>query len=198
MTHIYLKTRTFLLLRVTMTLTVMKDMTLLTHTTPSGLTVCTVDLLHLSSQLYTNGLWQNKALHITEDFTPFSIFTLFFPEIMHLVVEEIYRYYNQYLDTLDEAQTLLLDMMITWNYEWLSEMRATFNKLNDNARLSPFHEGIWGKRGLPPLILNISTRRGKWSASHPGYFVHDTHWTEGWVGTRDGLDALEKREVCCT
>ena len=32
---------------------------------------------------------------------------------MHLVVEEIYRYYNQYLDTLDEAQTLLLDMMIT-------------------------------------------------------------------------------------
>jgi hypothetical protein len=36
---------------------------------------------------------------------------LFFPEIMHLVVEEINRY-KQYLGTLDEAQTLLPDMII--------------------------------------------------------------------------------------
>lgn len=38
-------------------------------------------------------------------------------------------------------------------------MRATFNKMNDMVRLSQFYEGIWGNRGLPPLILNLSTRR---------------------------------------
>jgi len=34
---------------------------------------------------------------------------------MHAVVEEIYRYYNYYFDTQDEAQNLLPNMMITEN-----------------------------------------------------------------------------------
>jgi len=34
---------------------------------------------------------------------------------MHPVVEEIYRYYNHYFDTQDEAQNLLPNMMITGN-----------------------------------------------------------------------------------
>jgi len=34
---------------------------------------------------------------------------------MHPVAEEMYKYYNQYSDTLDEAQNLLPNMMITGN-----------------------------------------------------------------------------------
>jgi hypothetical protein len=34
---------------------------------------------------------------------------------MHPVVEGRYRYYNQYFDTMDEAQNLLPNMMMTGN-----------------------------------------------------------------------------------
>ena len=41
----------------------------------------------------------------------------------------------------------------------VTEMTATFNKLNDKVSLSEFYEGMWGKRSLPPLILILSTRK---------------------------------------
>jgi hypothetical protein len=40
---------------------------------------------------------------------------------------------------------------------------------------------------------------GEWSASYPGRFIPGerapgTHWIEGWVDPRAGLDDLEKRK----
>jgi hypothetical protein len=40
---------------------------------------------------------------------------------------------------------------------------------------------------------------GQWSASRPGRFTYGerapgTHWTEGWVGPRHGVDDVEKRK----
>jgi hypothetical protein len=50
---------------------------------------------------------KQSTLHIAEDSTPVNIFTYFFHENMHPVLEEIYRYYNQYFNTSDEALTLV-------------------------------------------------------------------------------------------
>jgi hypothetical protein len=45
-----------------------------------------------------------------------------------------------------------------------------------------------------------STLDGRLSASHPGRFTRGerapgTHWIGGWVGSRAGLDAAEKRNA---
>jgi hypothetical protein len=55
-------------------------------------------------------------------------------------------------------------------------------------------------RGTAPLIVNLSTRWGEWSASQPGYITPgyraaDTH-SRGWVGTRLDLD-VTKTKICC-
>jgi hypothetical protein len=44
------------------------------------------------------------------------------------------------------------------------------------------------------------TRWGKWSDSHPGRFTHGgtavgTHWIEGWVCPRAGLDTVANRKI---
>jgi hypothetical protein len=49
-------------------------------------------------------------------------------------------------------------------------------------------------------ILTLAPDRGAWSASHPNLFTPsddtpDSHWTEGWVGSRTGLDTMEKRKI---
>jgi hypothetical protein len=36
---------------------------------------------------------------------------------------------------------------------------------------------------------------GEWSASRLGRFTASTHWIEGWVGPRTGLDNVEKRKI---
>jgi hypothetical protein len=41
---------------------------------------------------------------------------------------------------------------------------------------------------------------GEWSASHPSFFSPGktaaiTHWREGWVNPRPGLDVMEKRKI---
>jgi hypothetical protein len=50
------------------------------------------------------------------------------------------------------------------------------------------------------VFLTSAVIEGEWSASHPSRFtpgerVCGTHWIEGWVGPRSGLDDMEKREV---
>lgn len=52
--------------------------------------------------------------------------------------------------------------------------------------------------GIPPLFINLGTKWG-WSASHSTHFTPretapGTHQLRGWVGTRPGLDALEREK----
>jgi hypothetical protein len=48
------------------------------------------------------------------------------------------------------------------------------------------------------VLLTSALVRGEWSTSRPGRFIHGergpgTHWIEGWVNPRTGLDDVEKR-----
>jgi hypothetical protein len=43
------------------------------------------------------------------------------------------------------------------------------------------------------IFLTSALVGGEWSASRPGKFTPGTHWTGGWVGSRAGLDDVEKR-----
>jgi len=54
------------------------------------------------------------------------------------------------------------------------------------------------RRRIAPLILNLGTCGGMWSAWRPGRFVPEerapsTHWVGGWLGLTVGLDVWEKR-----
>lgn len=54
-----------------------------------------------------------------------------------------------------------------------------------------------GTEGVIPLILNLALDGGDWSVSRPGYFTlrettSGNNWEGGRVGSRTGLDALEK------
>jgi hypothetical protein len=54
--------------------------------------------------------------------------------------------------------------------------------------------------GIGPPFLTLAVDRGERSASHPGHFTpgeiaHDIHWMGEWVGTRAGLDTVEKRKI---
>jgi hypothetical protein len=47
------------------------------------------------------------------------------------------------------------------------------------------------------VFLNSALLVGEWSASRPGRFIPGerapgTHWVGGWVGSRGGLDDMEK------
>jgi hypothetical protein len=49
------------------------------------------------------------------------------------------------------------------------------------------------------VFLNSALVGGEWSASRPDCFTPgerapSTHWIGGWVGSRTGLDDIEKRE----
>jgi hypothetical protein len=57
-----------------------------------------------------------------------------------------------------------------------------------------------GSEGQLPSFLNSALDGGEWSASRPGPFTSGesasgTYLTGEWVGSRAGLDALEKREI---
>jgi hypothetical protein len=50
------------------------------------------------------------------------------------------------------------------------------------------------------IFLTLACNGGKWSVSHSGCFApreeaNGIHWTEGWVGTTTGLDAVDKRII---
>jgi hypothetical protein len=57
-------------------------------------------------------------------------------------------------------------------------------------------EAYWGSGS----IFGLGTSGGEWSASRPGHFTPrerdpGTHWIGDWVGTRDGLDVVVKRNI---
>jgi hypothetical protein len=44
------------------------------------------------------------------------------------------------------------------------------------------------------VFLTLVLIGGKWSASRPGRFTPGTHWIEGWMGSRAGLDNVKKKK----
>jgi hypothetical protein len=60
-------------------------------------------------------------------------------------------------------------------------------------------EGIWGNGGTTQLIFNLGSRCRQVVSftPRPLNYVKTSyvHWIEGWVVSRAGLDALEKREM---
>jgi hypothetical protein len=48
---------------------------------------------------------------------------------------------------------------------------------------------------MAPPYMTSALERGEWSASRLCCFTHGTHWIWGWVGSRAGLDAVEKRKT---
>jgi hypothetical protein len=56
--------------------------------------------------------------------------------------------------------------------------------------------------GIAPPFLISALDRGEWSASRPDRFIPeertpDTHWINGWLGPRAGLDSVETRKFSC-
>jgi hypothetical protein len=49
------------------------------------------------------GLNINEAPHVNKDSTPFCVFMLYFAGIIRLLVEETNRYYNEYLNKLEDG-----------------------------------------------------------------------------------------------
>jgi hypothetical protein len=45
------------------------------------------------------------------------------------------------------------------------------------------------------VLLTLAVDGGEMSLSRPGQFTPGTHWTGGWVGPRDSMDAVEKRKI---
>jgi hypothetical protein len=64
---------------------------------------------------------------------------------------------------------------------------------------------VWrriGSGGITPQFLTLTLDGGEWSASRPfrltpGERASGTHWIEGRVGLRAGLDAVEERKISC-
>jgi hypothetical protein len=54
--------------------------------------------------------------------------------------------------------------------------------------------------GIAPPFLISALDGGQWSVSRPGRFTAGqiapgTHWIGGWMGSRTGLDAVEKKSL---
>jgi hypothetical protein len=45
------------------------------------------------------------------------------------------------------------------------------------------------------VFLTSELVGGEWSASRPGRFTPGTHWIEGWVDARAGLEDVEGRKI---
>jgi hypothetical protein len=53
---------------------------------------------------------------------------------------------------------------------------------------------------MDPCFLDLDTFGGEWSASRPGLSISGeralgTHWTGRWVGSRIGLNDVERRKI---
>jgi hypothetical protein len=63
-------------------------------------------------------------------------------------------------------------------------------------QLALYHKEMAGGGAAPPFLTS-ALDGGEWWASRPGRFTPGAHWIGGWVGTRAGLHAMEKRNTSC-
>jgi hypothetical protein len=77
--------------------------------------------------------------------------------------------------------------------------------LKVNAKAVPRHtmKACRERRGTAQACLTLSLDTSVESASHPGHFTlkqegHGADWTGGWMGSRVGLNALEKKKYVST
>jgi len=124
--HNHWKMKTFLL-RETVTVT---QVTLLTQTSQSGLTVQTVDLPAYNKQRHLTSI---KTLLL-------SVFVHFFFGIIQLL-EETNRYYHYYCDTLDEGWSPLSDMTV----QDMCLLLAIIEQMGHNQR--DMLKDYWSKLG---------------------------------------------------
>jgi hypothetical protein len=68
----------------------------------------------------SSGICHNAAPTINKDSTPLSVFMLFFLEIIQLLVVETNRYYHQYLESLNDRRSPLLDMTLKEMFSFLA------------------------------------------------------------------------------
>jgi len=60
----------------------------------------------------------------------------------------------------------------------------------------PRYEGVLGEwKYSSAHSLTSEIDGGEWSALRPCRFTPRTHWVEGWVGPRAGLDMVSKRKI---
>jgi hypothetical protein len=63
-----------------------------------------------------------------------------------------------------------------------------------------WHEDVWGSGGTGSSFLTLALEGGEWSASRPCHStpkerVPGIDWEGSWLGSRLGLDAVEKRQI---
>jgi len=59
------------------------------------------------------------------------------------------------------------------------------------------NEDIWESEVISPLILVHSTKRGEWLVLSSGRFIPGDSLDHPRVGSRTGMDPLEKRNIFC-
>jgi hypothetical protein len=62
---------------------------------------------------------------------------------------------------------------------------------------APHRENVWGSGGIAPPVLTLARDGGQLHAlvALPLGKSPCTHWIEGWVGYRAGLEDTEKRKI---
>lgn len=68
--------------------------------------------------------------------------------------------------------------------------------------LVPRREDTWRSGDIAPPLFTSAVDGGELQALRPrpytsGERSSDTHWVEGWVGTRDSLEAVKKMTNSC-
>jgi hypothetical protein len=80
------------------------------------------------------GINLNEAPHVNKDSTPLCVFMLFFTEIIHLLVEETNRYYQQYLDSLEDGHSPLPDVTDSEMFLFLGIIIQMGHDIRDRLR----------------------------------------------------------------
>jgi hypothetical protein len=89
------------------------------------------------------------------------------------------------------------NLLTPWVRVLLQKLIMTYFFQTEHHALEAYCGG-GGGGGIDPRILDLGAEGGEWSASHlvcftPRERAPSTHWIEGWMGPRAGLDAVVKR-----
>jgi hypothetical protein len=76
----------------------------------------------------------NGAPHVNKGSTPLCVFMVFFTRNIHLLAEETNRYYHQYLDSLEDGPSPLLDMTDSKTFLSLGVINQIGHDIRDRLR----------------------------------------------------------------